>query len=338
MQLDMKITVLGSCVSRISLLDGDQKGHGIAGNELKLEYFLDKQNIALAMMPPPFDKETVETITADELWDKSRLHSLKQTLLKETVPLLMNGESKYLVMDFFDFHNAFLSYKNTAFATQAHEFLQTHVYREHRTGIKSWCFFDMPTWIYYPWIDQFFETILQKFDSDHIILNRFRANTYYLSKEGTILPIPDSYKMPYQCHDKYNGPGRALEDYVIQKYDPYVIDLSQFFMGDANVWDNLQGAHFEREFYRETYDQIMRIVKDETHDKYFSQPRFFSEERRGIDEDRKRAFDIEAGFKTMEMLVEKEDILWLNVLDKLYMYAPNDSRVQEYVRSVMEEF
>lgn len=333
----MKISVLGSCVSRVSLLDGNQKGHGIAGEGIELEYFLDKQNIALAMMPPPFDRETVETITVDELWDRSRLQSLKQTLLKETIPLLMNGESEYLVIDFYDFHNSFLSYKDTAFATQAHEFLNTRVFRQYKEELQGWCFYQMPTWVYYPWVDRFFDIILQKFDVDHIILNRFRANTYYLGRNGNILPIPDDCKMPYQCNDKYNEKGRALEDYVIQKYHPYVIDLSQFFMGDANIWGNIHGAHFEREFYRETYDQVMRIVKGETKERYFSQPRFFLEERRGIDEDRKWAFNVEDGLKTMEMLVEKEDILWLNILDKLYMHAFNDSRVQEYMRNLTDE-
>lgn len=333
----MKVSILGSCVSRVSLLDGNQKGHGIAGEVMELEYFLDKQNIALAMMPPPFDRKTVETISVEELWDKSRLQSLKQTLMKETIPLLMNGESEYLVIDFMDFHNAFFSYKDTAFGTQAHEFANTRVFKRHNDEINAWCFYEMPTWIYYPWVDRFFDIILQKFDADHIILNRFRANTYYLNQDGKILPIPDNYKRPYQCNDKYNEKGRALEDYVIEKYQPYVIDLSQFFMGDTNIWNNIQGAHFEMEFYRETYDQVTRIVQGEATERYFSQPRFFSEERRGFDEDRKRAFDVESGLKTMEMLVEKEDILWLNVLDKLYTHAPNDSRVQEYMRNVMDE-
>lgn len=333
----MKITILGSCVSRVSLLDGDQKGHGIAGEIMELEYFLDKQNIALAMMPPPFDRDTVETITVEELWDRTRLRSLKQTLLKDTIPLLMNGKSEYLIMDLYDFQNDFFSYKNTAFATQAHEFVNTRVFRQYKEELSCWCFYEMPTWIYYPLVDCFFNTILQKFDADHIILNRFRANTYYLNKKGNILPIPDNCKMPYRCNDKYNEKARALEDYIIQKYQPYVIDLSKFFMGDANIWGNLQGAHFEQEFYRETYDQVVRIVRGETEEKYFSQPRFFVEDRRGIEEDRKWAVNVENCLKTMEMLVEKEDILWLNILDKLYMHVPDDSRVQEYVRNVMDE-
>lgn len=42
-----KVIVLGSCVSRISMLDGNQNGHGIASDYLELEYFLDKQILCL---------------------------------------------------------------------------------------------------------------------------------------------------------------------------------------------------------------------------------------------------------------------------------------------------
>ena len=330
----MKITILGSCVSRISMLKGNQNGHDIFGDTAHLEYFLDKQNIALAMMPAPFKKEIVDTITTEELWDRTRLNSLKQNLLKETVPLLMNGESKYIIMDLFDFHNTFLSYENTAFATQAHEFLNTKVFKKYANEISGWCFYELPTWMYYPWVDCFFETIMNKYDADHVILNRFRANTYYLAKDGKIMKIPDRYKMPYQCHDKYNTKAKALEDYIIHKYNPYVIDLSKFFMGDANKWDNLQGAHFEQEFYRETYTQIMKIINGESNERYFSNPLFFHKEREGWDEDRHRAFDVEANLRLMEELVKQEDILWLNILDKLYAYAPDDIRVQNYLQAI----
>ena len=76
----IKINVLGSCVSRVSLLDGVQSAHGVSDDRLDLGYFLDKQNIVCAMLPAPFSPEEVDTITVDELADKSRLHSLKQCL------------------------------------------------------------------------------------------------------------------------------------------------------------------------------------------------------------------------------------------------------------------
>ncbi len=50
----VKINVLGSCISRVSLLDGNQSAHGIADDRMELCNFLDKQNIVCAMMPAPF--------------------------------------------------------------------------------------------------------------------------------------------------------------------------------------------------------------------------------------------------------------------------------------------
>jgi len=35
-------------------------------------------------------------------------------------------------------------------------------------------------------------------------------------------------------------------------------------------------------------------------------------------------------------LMDKQDILWLNILDKLNIYAPEDERVQQYVSTVLE--
>jgi hypothetical protein len=52
----MIVNVLGSCVSRISLLDGDSSGHGIAHDEIEMEYIPDKQNITLSVMPLHFLK------------------------------------------------------------------------------------------------------------------------------------------------------------------------------------------------------------------------------------------------------------------------------------------
>lgn len=111
MKQKIKINVLGSCISRVSLLDGVQSEHGIADDRLELGYFLDKQNIVAAMMPPAFTKEEVQAITVDELYDKSRLQSLKQTLNKETLNLLLESDADYLVMDFYDMGIMFLSYK-----------------------------------------------------------------------------------------------------------------------------------------------------------------------------------------------------------------------------------
>ena len=76
----VKINVLGSCVSRISLLNGELNGHGIYGENMQLGYFLDKQNIVSAMMPPAFSKEEIDSIRAEEIYDPSRIHAFIKAL------------------------------------------------------------------------------------------------------------------------------------------------------------------------------------------------------------------------------------------------------------------
>lgn len=334
----MKVNILGSCVSRISMLDGDQSGHRIAHDGIEMGYFLDKQNIALSVMPSPFPETDVKKISAEELWDKSRLYSLQQCINKSTVNLLLESDADWLVMDLFDMQNDFAVYKETAFATGAHEFFRTACFKKYEKNIGLANFMTIPKWIWYPYVDIFFEKIMTKYDSDHIILNRFRSNTYYLGKDGLIKEIPDNFKQPYQANDKYNQTLQELEDYIIAKYNPFVIDLSQYFMGDGTQWENLNGAHFEKEFYRETFSQIIKIMFRQTGKRYFSEPDFFNVTRRGYEEDKLRMFDVEQGIKTMELLMSKKDFLWVNVLDKLDTYVPCDERVIRYKEFMNDYF
>lgn len=337
----MYINCLGSCVSRISLLKGEKDMHGIYDSEntgVKLQYFLDKHNIALAMMPAPFPREVVEGITSEQMWDKTRLKSMKQAIMKDTVPMLMSSDAEYLVMDFYDFHSSFMEYQNTAFAHQAGEFFYTKLCKENSERMKVvTSFFDCSNWIYYPLVDLFFERIMQKYDSDHIILNRFRSNTYWLRKDGNIDYLPDSAKEHYHSNDKYNAKCRALEDYVIEKYNPYVIDLSKFYMCDENYWpDHVHGAHYEKAFYNETYQQIFKIIKHEADTRYFCKPKFFDTSREEYEEERQRNLNVEQALAMIEKLVEDEDLLWLNLLDKLYAKAPENPRVQQYMSIIGE--
>lgn len=323
-----KIIVLGSCVSRVSMLDGNQSGHGTASEQLELCYFWDKQNIALAMMPPAFSKEEIDTVTAEQLWDKSRVNTVKQSLGKETLSLIMNADADYLIMDLFDFQTNFAILGTTAFDTNAYEFMNTYLFQKYRNDIQVANFMELPEWVYYPYVDLFFQEVMKKFDNHHIILNRFRANTYYLGKDGRINRIPDDYKKPFQANDKYNAPLRRLEQYIIERYNPYVIDLSRFYMGNENEWGNLQGAHFEQEFYHETFEIISKIIFERPKKMIWDKPSFF--QGRYCSEVNE-LFDVDAAFEILEQLVEAEDVLWMNILEKLYRRIPEDNRVKEYV-------
>ena len=148
--------------------------------------------------------------------------------------------------------------------------------------------------------------------------------------------VPDNFKMPYHSNDKYNEPLRRFEDYIIEKYHPYVIDLSRFFMGDENAWENLNGAHFETEFYRESFDSIKEIILEGSQKKIYNFPKLMDFARRGYEEDKKRSFDVDQGLEMIQSLLNQNDFLWLNLLDKLATYAPENEMVQLYVKKYKE--
>lgn len=56
---------------------------------------------------------------------------------------------------------------------------------------------------------------MTKYDSDHIILNRFRCNSYYLDLDGKVKYIPDGFRMAIQPNPKYNQNAYDLEKYFI---------------------------------------------------------------------------------------------------------------------------
>lgn len=332
MNKGIDIIVLGSCVSRITMLNGDQSAHDIADENLHLSYFLDKQNIALQMMPRPFSEEEVNSITSAQLWDTSRIHTVHQALNKETVDLILNSSAQYIVMDLFDFQTNFGAIGNTAFDLNAYEFMNTDLFKKYKNQIEIYNFMTLPKWCYYPYVDLFFEKIMQKYDSNHIILNRFRANTYYLAKDGYIKTIPPEFKNPYQANDLYNNQLFELEQYVIDKYNPYVIDLSKFYMGDENKWSNLQGAHFENDFYLESFKYVRDIIFNKPEKKYLSAPSFFT-----ANHSPNKLVGIDETYTLMLDLLDKNDLLWINILEKLFVTCPDEPVIKEYVELYLNE-
>lgn len=332
-----KVTVLGSCVSRVSLLDGLLGEHGILDDRLDIDYYLDKQNIVCAMLPPPFPQEEIDNMEDICIQDKGAIRSLKQNLNKETLSLILSSDAEYILIDFMDMHINQCRYHDTIFAPQANEFFRTDLYEKYRMEITKLRILDesWEDWIGY--VDQFFSEMLKKYDGNHIILNCFRCNSYYISKEGTVERIPERFRGSSHPLPRLNNVEKRLEQHIIDNYNPWVIDLSKYFLGDENIWENLQGAHFEREFYRETFDQVRRIILGETKERYFACPGLFNPERRGYLEDAKLPFDIEAGIEKMEEFYVSNDLLWLNLLDKLYMHAPEDERIVELLRDRKEE-
>ena len=77
-------------------------------------------------------------------------------------------------------------------------------------------------------------------------------------------------------------------------------------------------------------------MNGEPTERYFETVNLFNADREGYQEDLKRKFDVDYGLEILRILSGKDDALVLNILDKLYSYAPEDERVKQYMDVIFQ--
>ena len=261
------IDIHGSCVSRAIFLNGNLEATGCADPRMQINYYFDKHPILSCMTPVPhtnvLNESSIEKISEKELWDKSErnLRGLKQELLKSTRPLIKKSEADFFVFDLYDFHTNLMMYDDTIFSPYKYEFFNTNLYKNNVSEFTQMIFpLDLPLGLWWGYIELFFDEVFEKYGQDRVILVRFKACSYYVSKEKKVCPIPENFVRPWMANAKYNNKIRELEERIIEKYHPHVLDLSKYYIGDQKYNSDLQGAHFSKEYYMESFEKIKEIV------------------------------------------------------------------------------
>lgn len=230
-----KIDVHGSCVSRDILSYCDEKS-------IKCNSYFSRNCLVSAVMPPaelPVDDEYL-LVERSEYQNRCMRYSIDKT----TIPQLLQSESEYLMIDLFDLCQDVISYKNTTFSYYDTLFFNTKNYLDNKASMMLINFFDIPTYLWYGYIDIYFEKMM-KFDN--IILCRLQCCEKYISKSNKIETIPES-KLAYG-NAKYNNKLKDLEEYIIQKYDPFVLDFSKYFIANEKFNPDVTPVHFDELYY-----------------------------------------------------------------------------------------
>ena len=182
---------------------------------------------------------------------------MRLALSKQTVPLLLESSSEYLVIDFFDLCQPVAAYFDTTFSTYDYTFYNTAAYRDHKEQFRALDFIDVPICLWYGYVDHYFQLMTKKFGGK-IILNRLDCSGVYLSTQNQIREIPDSllnFGSP-----KYNGLLHDLENYVIDRYHPFVIDVSKYFISDEHYNPDTTPVHYEEAFETVQSRIILKIL------------------------------------------------------------------------------
>lgn len=254
----INVDIHGSCVTReiFNFFDENTK------KEIKVNQYFYRQNIVSSMMPEtglPTDFENI----GGGIEEKEFLRrSLNYALDKSTVPRLLNSESKCLIVDLFDVFEFVMTYKNTTFSTVDELFWGTPNFKENFDEIKRMNFCEIATCYWYGYIDLYFKSMTGKFDK--VILNRLSRCEIYISENGTMRSIMEDYSHNTGSSAEHNLSVRVLEEYIIDRYDVYVMNYTKYFVGEHEATPyGIAASHFEKLYYQTGKDILPLIIKQE---------------------------------------------------------------------------
>lgn len=243
--------VHGSCVSRSCFKSIDP-------SKVDVQHTFSRNHIVSCMMPPAeISFQHGELVKHNSEYAE---RCMRLALNKQTVPLLLESTSEYLVIDFFDLCQPVAAYFDTTFSTYDYTFYNIAAYREQKELFHVLDFIDIPVCLWYGYVDHYFQLMTKKF-GDKIILNRLNCSGIYLNLQNQINEIPGhllSFGSP-----KYNQLLHDLENYVIDRYHPFVIDVSKYFIPDAHYNPDTTPVHYEGAFETAQSSIILKIIEAE---------------------------------------------------------------------------
>lgn len=240
---------------------------GCVDDRIKINYYFDKHPVLSCVTPVPntdiLNSETIEKIDKQELYSKENrtLRGMKQELLKSTLPMIRQSKADFFVFDLYTFHANLIIYDNTMFSPWSYEFFNTDIFEKNSDAFSMMFFpLDLPIGIWWGYVKSFFDVVFEKYGNEHVIMLRFTACSHYIANDKKVYPIPDVCKKPWKANDKYNVKLRELEERIIREYNPHVVDYSKYYMGDSTYSEDIQGAHFSVEYYKESFKAIKEIL------------------------------------------------------------------------------
>ena len=253
----MKVDVHGTCVSFNLLKKNDGIGfqHRLDGVETNL--YFSHVNIAGSVF------QAINAIPAEADFiagiDHHTIRNIITDLSKNVIDKLLNSEAEWLMVDFYDFARIQWIYENGCYTHTADLSIAAPEYykrvQNQISGYFRWI--DIPEFIWYPYVDNYFELIMPKF-KDHIILNRLCMNQYCITEQGMMAEIPSetAYLGSYRDNQKI----RRLEDHVISKFGLKTIDISKYYFSDWAFKHDVLSVHYETDYYKRGGEILRDII------------------------------------------------------------------------------
>lgn len=193
---------------------------------------------------------------------------LTMDLEKRLAESLEEEPADFLVVDMcYTAGHALIKWKDQVF-TKNPKFLESSFYAEHEEEFEEIDVMRDDTFDWKPYMDRYLDLVSRYFDADHIILVKSRCPLWYVTHTHV-------RKLSKKSRKAYNKRIKELEDYFVDKLNPYVIDIYSHYFVDFNHKKGFTMSSYEKPFYHHARRLVSNIVRTQPKQRVFSEQEYF---------------------------------------------------------------
>lgn len=193
---------------------------------------------------------------------------LTMDLEKRLAQSLEEDPADFLVVDMcYSAGHALCKWKDQVF-TKNPKFIESDFRAEHEEEIEEIDVMRDREFDWKPYMDAYLELIGRYFDRDHIILVKSRCPAWYVTHTHV-------RKMRKKSRRAYNKRIKELEDYFVEKMDPYIIDIYSHYYVDFNHKKGFTMSSYEKPFYHHAKRLISMIVRTLPEQRIFREQEYY---------------------------------------------------------------
>lgn len=193
---------------------------------------------------------------------------LSMDLEKRLPQSLEEDPADFLVVDMcYSAGHALCRWKDQVF-TKNPKFLESSFYAEHESELEEIDVLNDTEFDWKPYMDKYIDLILKYFDSSHIILVKSRCPAWYVTHTHV-------RQLKKKSKKAYNRRIKQLEDYFIERTDPYVVDIYSNYYVDFNHKKGFTMSSYEKPFYHHAKRIIATIIRTQPKQKVFCEQEYF---------------------------------------------------------------
>ncbi|MEK5444547.1 DUF6270 domain-containing protein [Fredinandcohnia sp. FSL W7-1320] len=259
--LPINVAVLGSCVTR------DVFNSKFIENYKKYYDCVVTQNqtsiISLMSDPVDFDEKDI-----DNQADAYSISNVKSELTKENLQKLKETQPKYILLDFSgDIRFGVIKISENQFITNNRWKVRKTTFFKKLSDVQV---FEINTdkesyiELWKRSVDRLFDFFNKELPNTKIIVHKTRNTDYAINEDGSLFKLSESGKMKAENVKELNKTWSTLNDYVVQKYNTFIIDMTDryYLSYTKHPWGPFY-THFTMDYYQDFFQKLNQItIKD----------------------------------------------------------------------------